>query len=617
MVRDIQDEPYSRVIATVPARSIAIAPVVRSTVLWGGPALLIIGVLGWPLIFTGSFFNGDWISQLWFMSQQGLAIRADHLPSLFLNYSGGVLYPHYAFYGGTLYALAGTLSLVLGNAPIEAYILTYLLGFAASYGGWYWMGRMSGLDHWWAQVPGLVFITSAYYITLIYARGDWPEFIGVSMIPLMIAAGLSVLRADRLRLGGALALTASSIVFFGSHSLTLVWGATLILLVGLAIVLCVPRARRELTRAGVIRVAGLVIPALLVNAWFLLPALAYEANTEIASGYQSWRALLQSSMFLVSTGNIFTLARTSATTSTPPADFALTLPILALGWVFAGLLVFLPRGLRGAWIRVLLICAALTALMIVLMTKAEFILALPRVYSTLQFSYRLESYILLGLSGSILAILTLSRSGGRKTRLWSWTIVPILVVSVGGAIKQVNVYPQTENRQTKLEKLYQPGHPESGEVLTDYLDVRLPLLEDPYGQPPQVNFTPTAVQDNRVSSVVRLSPGQLAYTNLQGPPSLVHVAGARIVGIDRGGYDVLEVGSGGHAAWRSPAPASTETISLSPADSFPVVLGRVLALAGAIALVLQFVALAIRRRRESGSGLDSPGGPGHGSRHPG
>ncbi len=62
------------------------------------------------------------MGQVWFLWQQSLAIRADHVPSLFLNYPYGVFYPHFAFYGGTLYALAGTLSLALGNAPIETYV---------------------------------------------------------------------------------------------------------------------------------------------------------------------------------------------------------------------------------------------------------------------------------------------------------------------------------------------------------------------------------------------------------------------------------------------------------------------------------------------------------------
>jgi hypothetical protein len=562
---------------------------VRSPALVGGSALLLIGVLSWPLLFTSSYFNKVWLEHLWLMWHQSLAIRADHLPSFFLNYRYGVFYPHFAFYGGTLYALTGALSLLLGNAPIETYVLTYLLGFAAAYGGWYWLGRSFGLGRWWAHAPGLVFVTSSYYLTLIYARGDWPEFIGVSTIPLVIAAGLSVLRAERLHTWPALALTVGSIFLFGSHSLTMVWASTLIALVGLTILLCVPQARRELTRAGAIRVAGLVAPAALVNAWYLLPAATYESSTLIASVYPHWQQLLRGTMGLVSVRHLFTLSRASA--STTNLVFALSLPVLVIAWALASLAVFLRGGLRGTWIRVLLICSTLTALLIVLMTHAGLILALPRDYSTLQYSYRLESYVLLALSGTVLAILVLARRGGRAAGLLKWTLLPILAVSVVGAIQQANAFPELPNREAIF------GHV-TRLTLVDYTDARLHHLNDPNGQPPKVDFTPTAVRDNRISTVVHLPPGQYVYTNLQSFPGLVHVTGARIVGINRNTYDVLEIGPNTGARPQSAgASTPTETISVSPADPLPVALGRVLSLGALAALIGQFAALAIRRRR--------------------
>ncbi len=572
------------------------AGLVRSGLV-GASALLLIGVLAWPLLFSASAFNGDWLEQLWFMWQQGLAIRTSHLPTLFLNYPYGVFYPHYAFYGGTLYALTGTLALLLGNAPIDTYVLTYLLAFAAAYGGWYWLARACGLGRWRAQVPGLVFVTSSYYLTLIYERGDWPELIGVSMIPLMVGAGVSVLRADRLRVWPALALTVSGVFFFGSHSLTIVWGSTMIAVVGVAILVCVPRARREVTRAGAIRVAGLVVPALLLSAWFLLPAAAYESKTLIATEYPRWRQELRAMMYLVSVRHLFTISRASA--STPGTAFALSLPILVMAWALASLAGFLRRGLRDTWVRVLLICAASTVLLIVVMTHAGLILALPQAYATLQFSYRLESYVLLALSGTVLAILVLLARGGPGTRLSTWTLVPVLMVSVVGAIQQTDAYPELANRYTIFARLYRLTPPTAGNPLFDYIDIRQPVVANHDGL--EVDFAPTAVRDDRISELVHLLPGRLVDTNLQAPPSLVHVAGARIAGITPSGYDVLEMGpetpSAPQSAADGGASSSTDTISLSPAEPLPVVLGRVLTLAALAILLLQFLALAIRRRR--------------------
>jgi hypothetical protein len=442
-----------------------------------------------------------------------------------------------------------------------------------------------------------VFITSSYYLTLIYERGDWPEFMGVSAIPLVLASGQSVLRAERLRAGPALALTASSVLLFGSHSLTMVWGSTTIALAGLAILLCVPRARREVTRAGVLRVAGLVVPAALLSAWFLLPAAAYESKTLIATDFPTWRAELRGTMYLVSARHLFTLSRASA--STAGTAFALSLPVLVIAWALASLTIFLRRSPRDTWTRVLLICAALTALLTVVMTHAGLILALPQAYATLQFSYRLESYVLLALSGTVLAILVLAGSGGRGARLWTWTLAPILVVSVVGAIQQANAYPVIPHRNTVFATMYGPARTGFGEALFDYTDVRQRRLADPNGHPTELEFNPAAVHDDRISKVVHLRPGLLAYTNLEGPPNLVHVTGARIAGITPVGYDVLEIGSptpaAGQSATSQGAAPATETISLSPAEPLPVVAGRVLTLAALVALALQFAMLAIRR----------------------
>jgi hypothetical protein len=585
-------EPSIRRVSTGPHRRVSIGAVARSPALVGGSALALIGVLSWPLLFSSSSFSILWLEHLWLVWQQSLAIRADHLPSFFVNYQYGVLYPHYAFYGGTLYALTGTLALALGNAPLEAYVLTYLLAFAAAYGGWYWLGRSFGLGRWWAQAPGLLFVTSCYYLTLVYARGDWPELIGVSMIPLMLAAGLSVLRAERLHTWPALALTASCVVFFGSHSLTVVWGTATIALTALAIVLCVPQARRELTRAGVLRVAGLAVPALLLSAWFLLPAAAYESKTYISTAYPLWRTELQNTLHLVSAGNLFTLSR--ATLFTPGTDYPLALPVLAIAWALVSLAMVLRRGLRGPWTRVLVICSALTLLFTVMMTHPGLILVLPRALATLQFTFRLESYVLLALSGTVLAILVLAESGPLKLRLWAWALVPVLAVSLVGAIQQVDAHPKAANRYEIFGKLTRIE-------LRDYLDADLPVLNDPHGRPPEIVFAPTAVRDNRISTVVHLHPGQLVYTNLQGFPSLVHVTGARIVGLNQDGYDVLAVGPETHTAPQRTASGGpskpTETISVSPADPLPVALGRVLTLGALAALIAQFATLAIRRRR--------------------
>ncbi|HEY3827918.1 MAG TPA: hypothetical protein VGL57_01855 [Solirubrobacteraceae bacterium] len=551
--------------------------------------LLLIGVLAWPLLFTEEAFNADWVNHFWFMWHQSLAIRSGHTPSLFVNYSHGVFYPWFAFYGGTLYALAGALSLALGNAPLETYVLTYLLGFAAAYGGWYWMARMFGLRSWPAHIPGLIFVTSAAYLTILYALGDWPEFTAVSAMPLLIASALSVLRTSQVTFWPAAALAGSGVVFFGSHLLTEVWGTTLVLLLALALLACVPEIRRSLTRASVARTLGLLIPALLVSAWFLLPALAYESQTVIAHTYPHFRELLKAKMFTVAAPHLFTLsrARVSGTILT------LALPVLAIAWALGSIAVALAARRRGLWMKVLLALTGATALLLVLMTHATLILALPRVYSTLQFSFRLESYVLLGVSGMLLAALVLTGDGGPWLLRWRWLLAPIAALAILGAIEQVDAHTTGSNRAAVLRSFRSPAYAQ--EALLDYVDDQLPIMRTPL---PKVYFPPSTAPGEHAVVVTHLGRRRLLDTNLRSAPGFLHIQGARIVATDAHADDIVEVD-------RAPSAGRPVRIVVATSESLPIAAGRILSIAALLILGVELALIALRRDRTAGT--EDPG----------
>ena len=557
-------------------------------------ALSVIAAVSWPLVFSDATFNNDWLNHLWYMWHESIALREQRLPSLFLDYSRGVFYPLYAFYGGTLYALVGTLSLLLGNAPLKTYVLTYLLGFAAAYGGWYWNCRVFGVRGWLAHIPGVVFVTSASYLTTIYALGDWPEFMAVSMMPLMIAAGLSVLRAPRLRLGPASALAASSVVFFGSHLLTVIWGSTILAIPAASLLVCVPSARQTLTTAGVLRVAALVIPALLLSAWFLLPTVAYETHTLIAHAYPHFRQQLRQNMFTVAVRNLLTLSRAPAAGSIVP----LALPVLAIAWVLASIAIFALTRKGGPWMWTLLLIACATSVTLVVMTHAGLILALPRIYATLQFSFRLESFVLLGVSGAILAALVIARDGGPRMRRWTWLLAPIALVSVIGALEQTGAHPQGKSRSAALADFSTPLYEQLGQL--DYIDAQLPVEGK---RLPRVTFPlATVLRDGRASVLVRVPPGRLVASNIRGGPELVQVTGARIVGLGADVDDVLELTPGtspahGASATAASAPDAAVRVSIAPADHLPMLAGRAISLLALIVLAGELGSIAVRELR--------------------
>jgi hypothetical protein len=556
------------------------------------PMALAVLVLAWPMLFTTSGLGGDWEHHLWYIWRQSLAIRADHLPSMFINTAYSVFYPQYAFYGGTIYALAGSLTLSLGNSPLTAYILTYILGFLAAYGGWFWMGASFGLGRWLSHVPALLFVTAACYLTLVYGQGDWPEFLALSMLPLMIAAGLNVLRAEQLRIFPALALAVSSIVFFGSHILTVLWASTLLAITFAAVFACVPEVRPQIHVRGLIRVAVVMIPAVLVSAWFLVPMIAYASHTRIGSQYDLAYAILHSTMHLVAFHHLFTLSR--ASTVQGVFDYPLALPTLTIAWVLVSIAVLLWSIRRGQSIRILVILAAITAGVVVLMTHERLLLDLPKPYTLLQFSYRLEGYVLMGVTAAVLVILMLLGSTPGRLRFWRWTIVPVLFASAFGAVQQVSAYPRTglprDVTLTTRGEIF-------AQVYRDYAYVPLPVISEK--QLPSLDISPEQIHDNRASFTIRARPGQLVATNIGGGPNLLHITGASVAGTDERSQLVLAIGTAASAGSVRPrTPVSLERISIAQAQNFPVVFGRVLSVTGAALLALGFIALVARSYRE-------------------
>jgi hypothetical protein len=548
-----------------------------------GLAALTVAVLAWPMLFTNSGLEGDWEHHLWFIWHQGLAIRADGTPSMFINTNFSVFYPQYAFYGGTIYVLAGALAVGFGNSPLTAYILTYLLGFCAAYGGWYWIGRTVGLGRHLAHVPALLFVTSACYLTLLYGRGDWPEFLAVSMLPLMIAAGLSVLRSERLRLLPAVALVASTVIYLGSHILTVLWASTILGLTCAALVAFVPEVRRQIPARRWLRLGALMTPALLANAWFLLPMVAYSSHTLIGSHYHVAQGDLRLAVSLVTFRDLFALSLGRST------NYLLTLPTLTIVWILVSIVMLLVGGSRGTAMRIIAILATVTAGIVVVMTHVGLILDLPKQYTLLQFSYRLEDEVLIGVTATLTAVLALAGSAPGRLKRWHWTILPILALSIFGAVGQVGAYTRTPlSRSTTFTA--------SSEVFSqqyvDYSYVPLPLVSQ---RLPTLDIRPSSIHDDRVSFTVRARPGQLFDTNIGGGPNLLHIGGARVVGSDEFLHLVLAVGSGASASASPRKPIATERVSIAPAQSTPVVLGRLLTIAGVAILLVELVGLTASR----------------------
>jgi hypothetical protein len=548
-------------------------------------AALIIGICGWPLTNAKVFYFTDWFVHLWYTWHQEGSLRAHGLPSLFAHDSAGVFDPHFAFYGGTLYTITGVAALVVGHHA--AYLATWLMASAMVYGGWFWLARQVGLGPWASHVPGVVFITSPWYISSAYFLGAWGQVIASAALVLGLAAACSILRADRLRPLPALALAISAVLFTGSHSLTLVWATTMLgIAAGAALVVIAPM-RELITRRGLLRIAVVVVPAVMVNAWFLLPAVVYQSHTNIASNVASAHSLLASSMKWVAAEHVLSLGR--APVEPIYTRFAAQLPLLAAGWVVAGLIVLRPSR-NAPWLRASLLLLVMAVATWVLMTSGSLLLGLPHPYDMLQNPVRLEGYIIFALCGALMTTLVLAQRARPRHRLWAWAIVPVLAVSVvqaNGQIRQpVKQPPPGESplatASPYLRSDFLPG-------TQDYVDARVPV-QTPDPAMTVVRFSPTqAEREDRADATVNAQPGEIVIANLKAFPELIHISGARLFARDDYGDAFLEI-----AADAEPGAAR---IVVTTAHPWPVMVGRLLTLLGLLGLTGLGATLLVRARR--------------------
>jgi small basic protein len=375
----------------------------------------------------------------------------------------------------------------------------------------------------------------------------------------------------------------SGVLFFGSHNLTLLLAVSVLAVTALAVLVCVPSVREHITRRGIVRVAGVVVPAAMVSAWYLIPDALYQSRTRIAGEFLHAQESLRSTSGLVSTGHLFTFSRDSALGIPSSYPFALSLPVLAIVWAVVGLLILTWGNHNRTWTRIFVICAVLAVLVTIAMTHVGILLALPRPYVSMQFSYRLETYVLLMLCAAILAALVLAHGSSRRMRIWRWMALPVCVVSLAGAIQQISAYPYPG--QDRYAALQSYGEVETGNN-EDFQDTSAPVIKA--RNLPVLRIPFTAVHADEASFSLSVKPGTLIDTNISAGSYFVHITGATPVGLDaKGGHMVLESGS-------------ARTVTVSAGDGLPILLGRMLSGVGLAVLALELLGVTVSHLR----GLD-------------
>lgn len=535
---------------------------------------VVIGGLMWPLLFSDRTFSSDWGNHLWIVSEQGLNIERLGQPSYFLQSSLGAFYPYFAFYGGTLYAVLGYVSWL--TSPEVAVALVFLAALASAYLSWTWIASLAGVRGWWIQIPGAIAVTAPYAVTNLYGRGDIPEMVATAAIPLVAASALSLIRTQRVRFWPAAAYVAGVVALTGTHTLTLVWGATFLLLCALVFVAANWRQVKEHSRRG-LRLVWLGLLGIGINAWILVPLVLF--HTRLLEGDPDPLSHLE----FTDRSQLFSLLRDGGALSTElTADVNAQLPVLAIVVVAAFLAAYwssLPRNGK----RLVLGMAGLGAVFGLLIVSPSLIEDLPRVWRFIQFPYRLVTFVDL----AVIALLTLALVAMGRAR--PAARIPALLLAAVAALAFVQSLRQDSevrswlpSRAAALQSSVHP--PESWYAPLQFADGSAPVVHPTLATPLHLPVADGPSESYEVAYPP--GPAGTARTNVLAGTYLVDVSGARPVGRNAGGYMIVSL----------PASDRPRPVTVESGWGAGVEIGRWLSLASLLAAALAAGYAAARRR---------------------
>lgn len=548
---------------------------------WAIPAGAILCLLA-PILFTDRTFASDWGNHYWLVYMQGLNISALHEPSIYLQSTLGAFYPYYAFYGGTFYAVTGLIADLFDTE--FAVLVAYAGAIAANYLGWTWMARMAGVRGWRAQLPGLIAVTAPLAVSNLYGRGGIPEVIGTSMLPLVAAAGIGLVRAPRLRLREMAAFVVALVFLTGSHALSMVWGVSFLALLAVVLVACNWRYVRE-RAMWLLALAWLGLLALCLNAWMLWPTLLFHSRT-----IENEPDPLSQTAF-TDAGNLFRILRDTADVyPIIHGDINAALPVLALLWALAGGVLFWrwaePRG-RALGLGVLAVLVAL----VVLILHSSLIWDLPEILQYIQFPYRLLTYADFCVVGLVTLVLAAAerRRGTPAATAAVAVLAAIAAFNLAISFQQnIEVRSWLSGRGEALASSVQP--PPSWYAFLQFGDGEGPIVQPTLPEPLNVPVEEGVRDSYRVEYPP--GPAGTAQTNIATGPYLVDVAGATPVGRSEAGQMVV----------RLPAsPARPRTVVVSGEDGPTVLASRwvsFLALVFCLVAMIATAGVRLARRRQ-------------------
>jgi hypothetical protein len=548
---------------------------VRARWHWLIPAGVIFGLVT-PILFTDRSFATDWGNHLWVIWAQGLNIRELGEPSYFLQSNFGLFYPNFAFYGGSFYAVAGLIAQIF--SPEAAVLCAYTAALAACYLGWTWIARQLGVAGWRAQLPGCIAVTAPLAVTNLYGRGDIPEAVATSFIPLIAASGLSMLRERRVRVSTAAVYVGGIVVLTGTHTLTLAWGSVFLLACAALLAVCYWRVVRE-HFSRIAALGGLTALGAAINAWILVPLVLYHTRL-----VEREPDLINLTAY-TDPARLFSLLRDSGDPyPIVTADIEAQLPVLALLWaLFCGVAYW--RFFSAANRRLAIGLLGLGGGLLLLVLSPSLIEELPNLLRFIQFPYRVLTYVNLCIVGLVTLTLAAVQRDPSTARLPVFALAAIAIFNFGLSIDQsFAVRSWLPNRDEALLSSVQT--PSTWYAPLQFADGSEPIVK------PTLEPLRFPVEDRLDSYAVAYPPGPAGTvgTNIATGPYLVDVTGARPVGRTPEGMVVL----------RLPASRQSRLVEVQAAWSPVVTAGRWLTIVTLLVALVGAGAYLIVGRRRAG-----------------
>ena len=575
----------------------------RASALSLAVAAAVIGVLAAPLLFTENGFASDFTNLAWLSSVQSATVTHGLIPSFFINTTGtsplpaGYAYPYpqtglfdpvYAFYGGPLLANVGYLSVALGHHVIAAFVLVSLLAFAAAYRGVYWCARLAGCRRVVSHAAAITFVASAYYLTDLYGRSDWLEFVAVSALPLFAASLAAILWQPKVRASSLAWLYVTAVFLGGSHNTTLLWGSIFLALV--AAILLASRAVPLPARRRVLLFAVVAFLGVGLNGWAILPALAYASHT-----YFVHAESVIGTPFMDTFTHLFDPLRMVPRESTTPALYVQVVDWMLAWALVAGAVLCAVRGSRLER-RLFVAFCTLSGLCLFYLLNRQIWQVMPHLLWTIQNPFLLGTYFTLSVCALLIAVGSSSalRNPRARRRVAIGTLVGCAAVTLALGAWQALVpndrqpiesYVNRYDALTGVDTL-----PKSWYAVLDWVDQQLPVVAV---DPNRFVTLPAAVVDAHGDGIDTLmstpaGPAPIGI-NVVAVPDLITLGGdLRVIGRTSSGY---------LAVTRAAAVTGPARLIVGTARSKPILLGRLWTALSAAGALLGTAAFAVRARR--------------------